>query len=134
MLPTSTKFFVLALMTCVVTLVPTLAGLHPSMTLSCGPTEAPFGPQSWSGRTPVFVFALKAPITVVGPWTVVGSTISSPPWQGFAPPAPKVQPDGLLAICGTDTKKRSVLGSHAGCSIEAPWPAGIMALSTMILA
>src|SRR5262249_29764979 len=117
MLPTSTKFLVVALMTCVVTLVPTLPGLQPSMTLSCGPTGAPFGPQSWSGRTPMLVAALKAPITVTGPLTFVGSTISRPPWQGFVPPAPKVQPDGLLAICGTDTKKRSVLGSHAGCSI-----------------
>src|SRR5262245_55922730 len=110
MLPTSTKFLVLALMTCVVTLVPTFPGLQPSMTLSCGPTDAPFGPQSWSGRTPVFEAALKAPITVVGPCTVVGSTISSPPWHGDVPPGPKVQPVGLLAICGTDTRKRAVFG------------------------
>src|SRR5439155_19232181 len=80
--------------------------------LACGPTVAPFGPQSVSLKTPVLVAASKALITTTGTdlpsMTTVeveagrlfGSTISNPPWQKVGPP--NVQPDGLLAICGTD--------------------------------
>src|SRR5229473_2442234 len=100
-LPMLAKFLVLALMTSVLVLVGTFCGVQPSSRLSCGPTVAPFGPHSLSGNTPVLVAALKAPITATGRVRVVGSITSMPPWQKLGPP--KVQPGGLLAICGTET-------------------------------
>src|SRR5690242_9389048 len=119
MLPTSTKFLVLALMTCVVVFVETFAGVQPRITLLCGPVDAPFGPQSCSGRTPVLVAGLKAPSTVCE--VTVGSTYSRPPWQMGVPPAPLgVQPVGLLAICGIDTTNLAMPGTQVGCSIEPP--------------
>src|SRR5690348_10888209 len=120
MLPTSTKFLVLTLMTCVVVFVATFCGVQPRITLLlCGPVDAPFGPQSCSGRTPVLVAGLKAPSTVCA--VMVGSTYSRPPWQIGVPPAPSgVQPVGLLAICGTETTKRAMPGTQVGCSIEPP--------------
>src|SRR5207302_9705209 len=98
MFPTSTKFLVCALMTCVVVLVGTFCGVQPSIRLAFGPTVAPLGPQSLSASTPVFVAASNAPYTGLG---LFGSTINNPPWQKFGPP--KVQPAGLLAICGSET-------------------------------
>src|SRR3979411_2630921 len=101
MFPTSTKFLVFALMTCVVLLVATFCGVQPSIRLPCGPTVAQFGPQSLRASTPVFVAASNAPYTGLGS---CGLTINNPPWQMGLPPEPSnVQPAGLLAICGRET-------------------------------
>src|ERR1700694_134606 len=127
MFPTSTKCLVFALMTCVVVLVGTFCGVQPSIRLAFGPTVAPFGPQSLSGSTPVFVAASNAPYTALG---LCGSTINNPPWQKFGPA--NVQPAGVPAICGIETWKRPVRVSQAGCSIDKPSPAGTIALSILI--
>src|SRR5690242_16643079 len=107
MLPTLAKFLVLALITSVLVLVGTFCGVQPSNSTSCGPTVEPFGPHSSSFTTPVLVAASKAPSVAVGVVSVIGLMTSRPPWQKVGPP--KVQPVGLLAICGIDTKKRLVV-------------------------
>src|SRR5437879_10066920 len=91
MLPMFAKFLLTALMTSVLLLVGTFCGVQPNSRLACGPTVAPFGPQSVSLKTPVLVAASKALITTTGTdlpsMTTVeveagrlfGSTISNPP-------------------------------------------------------
>src|SRR3954467_15935660 len=91
------KFLVVALMTTVLRLAGLLAWVQPSSRLSCGPTVAPFGPQSLSANTPVFVAGLNAPSTMAPDVTVFGSITISPPSQVAVP-----QPPGLPRI-GTDT-------------------------------
>src|ERR1700752_3276943 len=94
-------FLVFALMTSVLVFVGTFCGVQPNRRLPFGPTVAPFGPQFCNFTTPVFVVGSNAPSTAFGDETWVASTTSNPPWQKVGPP--KVQPGGLLAICGIDT-------------------------------
>src|SRR2546421_11138456 len=99
------KCLVVALMTSVLSFVGLFAGVQPSSRLSCGPTVAPLGPQLLSGKTPVFVAGSKAPSTMTGRVTVVGSiTISPPSQRTLAVGVGAVtHPGGLFPRTGTDT-------------------------------
>src|SRR3954451_16966257 len=116
---TCEKCLVVAFMTSVLLLAGLLAAVQPSSRLSCGPTVMPFGPQSLSCNTPVFVAGLKAPSTMVGRVMLAGSITIIPPSQVAAP-----EPPGLPRI-GTDAQKRFVFGSHVGC-----WSAAVPGKAT----
>src|SRR6266436_3232738 len=91
--------WVLALMTSVVLLFALLPGVQPSSRLSFTPTVAPFGPQTESAMTPVFVTGSYLPCTGCG---LSGSVTSRPPSQVMAWGGVRFalawQPGGLLAI------------------------------------